>query len=165
MVDNHPALAADIGVFLYALAGVEPDSWGLGQERRLRFQLDPTTARTIGAAEVDITGVLGSTASFSWAFSKREGKHTSFWLNASVPHGEDAELHLPLPHPISQCHSLHMSNYLAWTSCMIDDPSGSARASTAASLGLRSLELAAEHDGSEKLVAIVGSGNHSFLLL
>ena len=42
---NHPALSADIGVYLYTLAGVQPGAWGYGEERRIAFRLDPKTAR------------------------------------------------------------------------------------------------------------------------
>jgi alpha-L-rhamnosidase len=92
---NHPALSADIGVFLYSLAGLEPEHWGLGALRRVKFELDQTTARQVGAAQVSATGVTGGIASFSWAFERNsppvvsEKPRSSFELNASVPHGED----------------------------------------------------------------------------
>jgi hypothetical protein len=55
---NHPALSADIGVYLYTLAGVDPSQWGQGADRRVRLCLDTMTARTVGAASVHVASTV-----------------------------------------------------------------------------------------------------------
>jgi hypothetical protein len=105
---NHPALSADIGVYLYSLAGVEPvDRWGLGDNRRIVFELDAATARAVGSAAVFVSGLTGGRASFCWRFEEGVAQTTgseAFELNVTIPHGEDAELHLPI-NPDHRCHN------------------------------------------------------------
>ena len=87
---NHPALGATIGTFLYAVAGAEPATWGLGRHRRAVLRPE----RALGAAEVSLSTPQGR-VSFEWASRVGEG---SFHANVSTPHGgAGAEVHLLVP--------------------------------------------------------------------
>ena len=63
---NHPALSADIGVFLYTLAGVEPSRWGRGANRcapphslmRWSFHTHPYAPTAINTVLPDSLGGL-----------------------------------------------------------------------------------------------------------
>ena len=69
---NHPALSADIGVFLYTLAGVQPSTWGKhGTDRVITFSLDPKTSYLVNAASVYV-GSTGGRAAFSWSFHQHD---------------------------------------------------------------------------------------------
>ena len=160
---NHPALSADIGVFLYTLAGVEPSRWGRGADRQVTFTLDTLTAETVGAAYVHVASE-GGRASFSWDFDPAK----SFEINATIPHGEQGTVELLIPGSSagsdspngvngSQCHKLTSSRTLVWKSSQVME--------TAASMAmLMQNGIYAVKMGATKLVVSVGSGEHSLLL-
>eukprot|EP01049_Picozoa_sp_SAG25_P007051 SAG25_NODE_558_length_6927_cov_5.344171_4_plen_181_part_00 len=153
---NHPALSADIGVYLYSLAGVEPvDRWGLGGNRRIVFELDAATARAVGSAAVFVSGLTGGRASFCWRFEEGVAQTTgseAFELNVTIPHGEDAELHLPI-NPDHRCHNFDVGIEdrlsTVWSSCTTADESV-----------LQSVGLSPVRRERENLVAVAGSGSY-----
>jgi hypothetical protein len=160
---NHPALSADIGVFLYTLAGVEPSRWGRGANRQITFTLDALTAETVGAAYVHVASE-GGRASFSWDFDPAK----SFEINATIPHGEQGTVELLIPGSnagsdssngvnSSQCHELTSSRTLVWKSTQVMEKA----ASTAM---LMQYGIYAVQMGAAKLVVSVGSGEHSLLV-
>ena len=154
---NHPALAADVGVFLYTLAGVEPSQWGHGENRRITFALDALTAETVGAAYVHVASE-GGRASFSWVFDG------TFELNATIPHGEQGTLELLAPTSNggvsnihgAECHMLTSRQTPVWSSA------GDVENASEATLGQHGI-----HDvevGVRKLIVAVGSGRHTLAL-
>ena len=142
---NHPALSADIGVFLYTLAGVQPSTWGKhGTDRVITFSLDPKTSYLVNAASVYV-GSTGGRAAFSWSFHQHDhhqhhpGDHNrsllddhrtaattaaAFEVNATIPHGEQAAVELLIPDPTrllsgqrSHCHVLRRAGTAIWSDC------------------------------------------------
>ena len=155
---NHPALAADVGVFLYTLAGVEPSRWGHGESRRVTFSLDALTAKTVGAAYVHVASE-GGRASFSWAFDD-----DAFELNATIPHGDQGTVELLAPtsnggvsnRDGAECHVLTSRRTPVWSST--GDVENASEA-TLGQHGIHEVEM-----GARKLIVVVGSGRHTLAL-
>lgn len=146
---NHPALAASIGPYLYSLAGLSSYTWGEDKHQRVRFALDSSTAREIGASSVYITRMAGPSA-FSWTF-----QGNSFVLNATIAHGEFGELLMPASQDVDECFTLHHGSHMIWSYCHIDCNINS---DSYASLGVIDVFRLEQSPGT--VAVVVGSGEH-----
>ena len=183
---NHPALAADIGVFLYTLAGVQPSTWGAHgtAHRVITFILDPKTARTVNAASVHV-GSAGGRAAFSWAFREQRDHHqlplgddkslldghrppaAVFEVNATIPHGEQGAVEMLIPDPtralllgeeIGHCHVLRRAGTpILWSDC-------DGIQVVEASLLLQELGVFGVEVAATAAVVSLGSGEHPLTL-